>query len=89
MVNAECWLNGSPSRELAKAEVSAALTSSLARLTDDQREVVRLRFLEGWAVDEVASRLDKSEAAIHMLCHRGLKDLRKVMLSMTRFLSSL
>lgn len=77
-----------PSRKLARAEAAATVISSLARLTEEQREVVRLRFLQGWPVAEVAAKMGKSEAAIHMLCHRGLKALREVMLSMSRFLPS-
>ena len=76
-----------PSRKVAREEAVAAVMSSLARLTDDQREVIRLRFLEERPVTEVAARLAKSDAAIHMLCHRGLKALRKLMVSITRYLT--
>ena len=79
--------DSTPSRKLAKVEAAAAVLSSLARLTDDQRSVVELRFLKGWPVADVAEHLNKSEAAVHMLCHRGLKSLRDVLLSMSRFLS--
>jgi RNA polymerase sigma-70 factor (ECF subfamily) len=78
--------DSTPSRKLAKVEAAAAVLSSLARLTGDQREVIRLRFLEGWPVPEVADHLDKTEAAVHMLCHRGLTNLREILLSMSRFL---
>lgn len=80
--------DSTPSRALARAEASAAVISSLARLTEDQRKVVRLRFLEGWAVVDLAVHMDKSESAIHMLCHRGLKALRETMLSMSRYFPS-
>jgi RNA polymerase sigma-70 factor (ECF subfamily) len=74
---------------MAQDEAIAALLSSLARLTDDQREVIRLRFLEGRPVAEIAGRLDKTEAAIHMLSHRGLKALEELMGSITQYLSGL
>jgi RNA polymerase sigma-70 factor (ECF subfamily) len=80
--------DSTPSRKVAKAEAAAAVISSLARLTDDQRHVVQMRFLDGLSVAETAAALDKTEAAIHMLCHRALKALREVMHSMSRFLSS-
>lgn len=73
-----------PSRRMAKGEEVAAVISSVARLTTDQRDVVRLRFLEDRPVAEVAERLGKSEAAVHMLCHRALKSLRGLMESVTR-----
>ncbi len=78
-----------PSRQVAKGEAVAAVISSLARLTDDQREVVRLRFLEELPVGEVASQMGKSEEAVHMLCHRALKSLRKLLVSITQYLSRL
>jgi RNA polymerase sigma-70 factor (ECF subfamily) len=76
-----------PSRQLAQDEVVAAVLSCVARLTDNQRRVVRMRFLEGKSVAETANALDKSEAAVHMLCHRGLKELRKLMGSVSRYLT--
>ena len=77
-----------PSRQLAKREASAAVLSSMARLTDAQRQVVRMRILEGRQAAEVAGALGKTEAAVHMLCHRGLKALREMMISITRYLSA-
>lgn len=79
--------DSTPSRKVARAEAAATVVSSLARLTEEQRDVIRLRFLQGWSVAEVARHLGKSEAAIHMLCHRGLKALREIMLSISRFFS--
>jgi RNA polymerase sigma-70 factor (ECF subfamily) len=65
----------SPSRYIAAREASAAVVSSLARLTDEQRDVVRMRFLEDRPVAEIAAIMSKSEPAIYMLCARGLKAL--------------
>jgi RNA polymerase sigma-70 factor (ECF subfamily) len=80
--------DSTPSRKVARQEAVAALLTSLGRLTDDQRSVIRLRFLEGEPVSEVARRLGKTEPAIHMLCHRGLKALRELMASITGYLST-
>lgn len=79
---------GTPSRELARLESVAAVVTSLARLSESQRAVIRLRFLEGRSVRDVAAELGKSEAAIHMLCHRGLERLRTLLGSISKFLSS-
>lgn len=76
-----------PSRTLAREEAGAAVLSCLAFLTADQRRVIRLRFLDGMPVDEVAQRMDKTPGAVHMLCHRGLRELRKHLVSVTRYLS--
>ncbi len=78
-----------PSRQIAKNEAIAAVMSCLAQLKDDQREVVRLRFLEDVPVTEIAQRLGKPETAVYTLCHRGLKSLRERMVSITHYLSKL
>jgi RNA polymerase sigma-70 factor (subfamily 1) len=76
-----------PSRQIAREEAIAAVMSCLARLSDDQRAVVQLRFLEGRSVADVAAELGKTESAVHMLCHRGLKSLRELMVSITHYLT--
>jgi RNA polymerase sigma-70 factor (ECF subfamily) len=76
-----------PSHHVARDEAIAMVMSCLARLTNDQRAVVRMRFLEGRAVGDIAGALEKTEPAIHQLCHRGLKELRKHLVSLTRFLT--
>lgn len=76
-----------PSRHMAREEAAAAVVSCLARLNEDQRAVVRLRFFEGRPVAEIAGRLERTEAAVHMLCHRGLKALRGHLESLSRFMS--
>jgi RNA polymerase sigma-70 factor (ECF subfamily) len=81
--------DSTPSRKVAKSEAVGAMISSLARLTDDQRECVRLRFLEELSVAEVAARMGKTEGAVHTLCHRALKSLAELMISITRFMSKL
>lgn len=78
-----------PSRRVARNEAAAAVLSSLARLSDDQRDVIRLRYLEGKSVAEVASRLGKTEAAVHGLCRRGIRALRESLVSISRFLTRL
>ena len=79
--------DGTPSRLVSRDEAVAAIVSSLARLTADQREVMRLRFLEGKSVADVATRLGKTETAVHSLCLRALKALRKLMGSISRYLT--
>ena len=76
-----------PSRLVARTEASAAVLSSLARLPEDQREAIRLRFLEDMSVSEVARCLGKTDAAIHGLCRRGLRGLREFMASMSHYLT--
>lgn len=77
-----------PSRQLAKREVGAAIVSSLARLSEQQRAVIRMRFLEDRPVAEIASVLGKSDDAIYMLCYRGLKSMQEHLGSISRHLYS-
>lgn len=65
-----------PSGALRREEQRSALVTALARLGDEQRAVMELRFLQGLPVEEVAARLGKSKGAVNALCHRGLKALR-------------
>jgi RNA polymerase sigma-70 factor, ECF subfamily len=55
--------------------------AALMRLTPEQREVVVLRYLEGWENPEVAALLDKPVGAIKALQHRALDALRRQVLS--------
>ncbi len=75
-----------PSGPLARREAAAAVISSLARLTDAQRDVIRMRFLEDRPVAEIAATLGKTEAAIYRLCSRGLDALQKMLGSITGYL---
>lgn len=52
---------------------------ALNRLTDEQAEVITLRFLEGLSIAEVASIMDKTEGAIKALQYRAVLALRRVM----------
>lgn len=53
---------------------------SLRSLTPDQRQVITLRFLEGWENGEVASALEKPVGAIRALQFRALNTLRRLLL---------
>lgn len=46
-------------------------------LTDDQRQVIVLRFLADLPIHEVARRLGRSEGSVKALQHRGLQSLAR------------
>jgi RNA polymerase sigma-70 factor, ECF subfamily len=52
---------------------------ALRSLTSDQRQVITLRFIEGWENDEVASALGKPIGAIRALQFRALNTLRRLL----------
>ncbi|MFM9995164.1 MAG: RNA polymerase sigma factor [Phycisphaerales bacterium] len=76
-----------PSRSVSGREAAAAVHVALAGLRDEYREALRLRFLEGLPVAGVASRMGKTESAVHKLCARGLQKLREAMGDAARYLS--
>lgn len=51
----------------------------LARLTPEQRQVIVLRFLEGWSHAEIAAAMDKPVGAVKSLQHRALAALRRLL----------
>jgi RNA polymerase sigma-70 factor (ECF subfamily) len=71
--------SGTPSRVVRKQEALGALLAGLADLPESHRQVLRLRFLEGYSVNDTAKRMNKSEAAIVALTKRALVALRRAM----------
>lgn len=66
----------SPSQRLMKGECAVRLAAALAFLPDDQGEAIRLRHLDGWSLEKIAERMDRSKRAVAGLLHRGLENLR-------------
>jgi len=67
----------SPSQKAMRVEEEARLGRALGALPEDQREAVRLRHLEGWALEDVARRLNRTPAATAGLIKRGMQALRR------------
>jgi RNA polymerase sigma-70 factor (ECF subfamily) len=55
------------------------LADALAELTEEQRQVITLRFVEGMTSKEVGRVLDKSTGAVKALQHRGLASLARIL----------
>lgn len=76
----EGWLvadGPTPSQNVSAGERVLRLASALEKLPDAQRDAVRLHYLEGLKLSEIATRLDKTTGAIAGLLHRGMKALRE------------
>ena len=65
------------SSEASLAVEKTILLAALARLKPEHRDVITMRFIEGYAALEVAQLLGKTEGAIRTLQHRALERLRK------------
>ena len=66
-----------PSQNVALGENVLKVAEAVERLPESQREAVRLHYLEGMKLSEVAERLDQSTGAVAGLLHRGMKTLRQ------------
>jgi RNA polymerase sigma-70 factor (ECF subfamily) len=54
-----------------------AMEKALARLPNNMREIVRLRFIEGMSSKDVADKLNISDSNVRVMQYRALKKLRE------------
>lgn len=75
---AEGWatVHSTPSQHVSRDEELLRMAEALTELPDAQREAIVLHHLQGATLAEVAERLQRTEAAVAGLLHRGLKQLR-------------
>ncbi len=59
--------------------VADYLHAALHQLTDDQRTVLTLKFIEGWSTAEIADMMGKRQGAVRALQLRGLKALAEIL----------
>lgn len=84
------WLHGpdnTPSHHASRTEARDALGISLESLPEHYRQAVRLVYLEGRSVEDVARIMGRTERAIHNLCHKAKDQLHRSMGSTSRFFS--
>lgn len=79
--------NSTPSRGAARSEALAIMMVHLVQLPEEYRRVLQWRLIDNLPVSEVARLFNRSESAIHMLCHRALKKLKQQMGSPAKYLS--
>jgi RNA polymerase sigma-70 factor, ECF subfamily len=63
--------------EITKWEQADAFNRLIAGLSPEQRKVVRLRFVDGLPMADIAARMGRSEGAVKMLLMRALQNLRR------------
>ena len=64
-----------PLAQALQSEAHAELSSRLAALDEEQRELLRLRFAAGLTYREISRIVGKREAAVKMAMHRLLRRL--------------
>ena len=57
----------------------ARLASALLELPEDQREAIRLRYVENLPSKQIAERLGKSDAAVRVMLTRSIKKLQSIL----------
>lgn len=62
---------------LARAENCERLKAALARLSDEHREVILLRYFQGLSSEEAGTRMQRSAGAVRNLLSRALVELGK------------
>jgi RNA polymerase sigma-70 factor, ECF subfamily len=69
----------SPSLGAARNEQAVLLADALTKLSDDYRQVISLRHLEGQTFPEVARQMGRSVDAVEKLWARALVQLRRLL----------
>ena len=76
----EEWLsdgNLAPSTQAQRNEQLLQLAHVLMHIPEEQRQVIELRYLQGYSIKELSEHLEKSPSAVAGLLHRGLSWLRE------------
>ncbi|MBN1537344.1 MAG: sigma-70 family RNA polymerase sigma factor [Anaerolineales bacterium] len=68
-----------PQEEAMKRLEAQNMLSYLKLLTAEQRQVIVLKYLEGWNNEQIAHAMEKPLGAIKALQHRGLQSLRRLL----------
>lgn len=69
----------SPELSLSKNETSAAVRSAINRLSDEQREIIMLRDIEGYSYDEISSMLSLEIGTVKSRLNRARGNLREIL----------
>lgn len=69
----------SPSANMREGEDAAALQAAMARLPDDYRQVLTLRYEEGLTFDQIAEQMGRSPAALRKLWSRAVDRMQTEM----------
>ena len=76
-----------PSQSVARLDATAAVRAAWAALPDDQRAALQMRYLDGLPIAAIAAQMQRSEGAVHQLCHRGLRSMAAALGEATQFFS--
>ena len=69
-----------PCQQAEKSIGQKRVRAAMRLLTSEQQQVIALRFVEGWDLDEIAASLKKPVGAVKALQHRAIAALQKILL---------
>ena len=69
----------SPSQAFSRDQKEFQLQQAIAGLNDEQREILRLRFVEGLPTKDIAERIGKSDGAIRVTLTRTVAHLQEIL----------
>lgn len=69
----------SPSRAFSRGQKELRLQEAIGSLPEEQREILKLRFVDGLATKEIADRVGKTDGAIRVLLTRTLSKLQEML----------
>lgn len=74
-------LDPNPSQEESQKTQSELekIKLCLAKLPDEQQNVIIWRYLDGFSNKEIAKMLEKQEGAVRVMIHRALKEIKEKM----------
>lgn len=76
-----------PSVDAASDEAIKAMQVAISSLPEEQRTAIVLRHIQGFDLDDVASQLEKTPAAVRGLIHRGKQALHEALGNSSRWFS--
>lgn len=68
-----------PQNILHQTVEAAEMQDAIAKLTVDQRQVISLKFIEGYDNSEISQMMNKKESAIRALQYRALRSLQTIL----------
>jgi RNA polymerase sigma-70 factor (ECF subfamily) len=69
----------SASKAFNRRRLASALLKALEKLPEEQREALRLRYMEGLPSREIAAKLGKSDGAVRVMLTRAVQKLQALM----------
>ena len=69
----------SPSQAFSRNAREMRVQDAVAQLGEEQREVLRLRYVEGWPTKQIADHVKKTDVAIRVMLTRTVQKLQEIL----------